>query len=324
MKKIIAVLICFLLAGCSEVTETFEAMDTSMTIKAYGKNAKRAVDTAKDEILSLDTMFRRKSKESDIFKINENGSAEVSDDTAELILRSVEISRETDGAFDITVAPIMDLWGFYDKTFRVPDNGEIQDVLKCVDYKNIEINGNSVTAKNGAKLDLGGIAKGYASDKTAEIFRGFGVSGIVSLGGNVYAVGKKQDGGNWNVAIQNPDNDGYIGTVSVSDKAVITSGSYQRYFEKSGEIYHHIINPKTGRSAYSGLKSVTVITSDGTLGDALSTALFVMGKDRAIAYQKSRGDFDMILIDNDNTVYYTEGLDSIFTPSDGIAAVILK
>ena len=324
MKKIIAVLLCFLLAGCSEVSETFEAMDTLMTITAYGKNAKKAVGAVKDEILALDNMFRRKSEGSDIFKINENGSADVSEDTAELILRSAKISEETDGAFDITVAPVVDLWGFYDSKFRVPEESEIQNALKSVGYKNISVNGNSVSVKNSAKLDLGGIAKGYASDRAAKIFRDFNVNGILSLGGNIYAMGKRQDGENWTVAIQNPDNDGYIGTVSVSDTAVITSGSYQRYFECDGKIYHHIIDPKTGSPADSGLKSVTIVTDNGTLGDSLSTALFVMGKDRAAEYQKTHNDFDMILIDNDGEVYYTEGLDGVFTPSDGIEAEILK
>lgn len=324
MKKIIAVLLCFLLAGCSEVSETFEAMDTSMTITAYGKNAKKAVGAVKDEILALDNMFRRKSGASDIFKINTDGSADVSEDTAELILRSAKISEETDGAFDITVAPVVDLWGFYDSKFRVPEESEIQNALKSVGYKNISVNGNSVSVKNSAKLDLGGIAKGYASDRAADIFKGLGVSGIASLGGNIYAMGKRQDGENWNVAIQNPDNDGYIGTVSVSDTAVITSGSYQRYFERDGKIYHHIIDPKTGSPADSGLKSVTIVTDNGTLGDALSTALFVMGKDRVAEYQKTHNDFEMILIDNDGKVYCTEGLDGVFTPLDGIEAEILK
>lgn len=324
MKKIIAVLLCLLLAGCSEVSETFEAMDTSMTIKAYGKNAKKAVGAAEDEILALDNMFRRKSGASDIFKINADGSAGVSEDTAELVLRSAKISEETDGAFDITVAPLMDLWGFYDKIFRVPKDDEITETLKSVGYKNISVNGNSVSVKNSAKLDLGGIAKGYASDKAAKIFRDFNVNGILSLGGNIYAMGKRQDGKNWNVAIQNPDNDGYIGTVSVSDTAVITSGSYQRYFERDGKIYHHIIDPKTGSPADSGLKSVTIVTDNGTDGDALSTALFVMGKDRAAEYQKKHNNFDMILIDNDGKVYYTKGLNGVFTPSDGIEAEILK
>ena len=134
------------------------------------------------------------------------------------------------------------------------------------------------------KIDLGGIAKGYTSSRVMQIFKDCGVtSGLVSLGGNVQALGTKTDGTDWQIAIENPDKSSdYIGVVSVKDKAVITSGGYERYFEKNGKTYHHILDPKTGYPAESGLKSVTIVSDNGTLADALSTSLFVMGKEDAL------------------------------------------
>lgn len=260
-------------ANGDESSKIVNAMDTAMSIKAYGDNAKKAVDDAEKEILRLDTLLRRGSEQSEVYRINEKGSAEVSEDSARLIKRALEICRSTNGAFDITIAPVMDLWGFYTKDFYVPAENELKEKLSMVDYRNIEINGYAITAKNGANIDLGGIAKGYTSSRIAEIFNENNVeSGIVSLGGNVQAIGTKPDGSKWRVAIQNPDNESYIGGLSISDAAVITSGGYQRFFEKDGITYHHIIDPSTGYPADSGLKSVSIVSGDGTTADGLSTA----------------------------------------------------
>lgn len=314
----------FITAGCT-ITETGQsegsgeaeisvyAMDTVMNLKAYGSNAESALREAEREILRLDSQLKRGSENSEVYKINSGGAAEISEDTAEIVSRALEISRLTGGAFDISIAPIMDLWGFYGNNFRVPAAEEIGMTLPLVGYENISVDGCAVSVKNEAKIDLGGIAKGFASDRIMEILRRNNIeSGIISLGGNVQTLGEKPDGSKWRVAIQNPDGGAYIGTVGISDMAAVTSGGYQRFFERDGMVYHHIIDPKTGYPADSGVKSVTVFSSDGTLADGLSTALFVMGLNEGLEYWRNHGGFDAVFVTDDNKIYVTEGIESVF------------
>ena len=167
---------------------------------------------------------------------------------------------------------------------------------------------------DGMELDLGAVAKGYTGDRVMERFRAAGVtSAIISLGGNVQALGTKPDGSLWQVAVQDPEGSGYAAVLSVADKAVITSGGYERYFEEDGKIYWHIIDPATGRPAENGLESVTIAADSGVLADGLSTALFVMGANKAAEYWRTNGGFDFILIDDGGTVTITEGLEDCFS-----------
>lgn len=297
--------------GCSQKSEekTIFAMDTVMTLKAYGKNAAAALDEAQQEIYRLDRIFDR--REGEVNQLDFMSEAEVEDDVAQVIKKALEISEETDGAFDITVAPIMDAWGFYNKEYRVPDKSQIEALLEFCGYENIEINGNTLHSKNGATVDLGGIAKGYTSSRVSEIFSKHGIkSGIISLGGNVETVGKRPDNREWTVAISNPDNPAeYIGTVSSQNNAVITSGDYQRFFEADGQKYHHILNPKDGYPVENGLRSVTVISSDSARADALSTALFVMGMEKGVEHWKKCNDFGAIFVSADGKISVTENID---------------
>ncbi|MGM9937892.1 MAG: FAD:protein FMN transferase [Candidatus Ornithomonoglobus sp.] len=324
LKSLFPAVICImLLSACSASdkseqtmqaeTKTIYAMDTVMTLKLYGDSAVKALDDAEKEIKRLDGALRRGSEDSEIYKVNEAKGAEVSMDTAALIKAALDICVSTDGAFDISIAPVMDLWGFYTKDFRVPSDGELSQTLTEVGYENISFDGNRICLSNNSQLDLGGIAKGYLSERIIKIFRDNGAeSGIISLGGNVQTLGTKPDGSTWKVAIQDPDNDTYIGSVAVSDKSVVTSGGYQRFFEQDGVIYHHIIDPETGYPAQSGLKSVSIISKNGTLGDGLSTALFVMGLDKAMEYWRANEGFDVIFVTDDGGIYITDGLQDIF------------
>jgi thiamine biosynthesis lipoprotein len=168
---------------------------------------------------------------------------------------------------------------------------------------------------DGASIDLGGIAKGYTSSRVIQIMKDCGIEhAIINLGGNVQVLGTKTDGSDWRVAIQNPDSESsYLGILSTADKAVITSGGYERYFEQDGQVYHHIIDPQTGYPSDSDLTSVTIVYSDGTTADALSTALFAMGLDGAKElYRSGDIDFDMILFDG-SRVYVSEGIASGFS-----------
>ena len=300
-----------------KVSKDIFAMDTYMTVTAYGKNAENGVNKAVDEINRLETVLSAEKQESDIYKLNETGSGTLSTDTKNIVSRALEINKTTNGAFDISIYPLMVKWGFTTQKYNVPSKNEISKLLKDVDSSKIifdEKSGN-IKLKENMKIDLGGIAKGYTSSRVMQIFKECGVtSGLVSLGGNVQALGTKTDGTAWQIAIENPDKSSdYIGVVSVKDKAVITSGGYERYFEKNGKTYHHILDPETGYPAESGLKSVTIVSDDGTLADALSTSLFVMGKEKALDYwHEHKNEFDTVLVEDNGDITITGGLEKIF------------
>lgn len=300
-----------------KVSKDIFAMDTYMTVTAYGKNAENGVNKAMDEINRLETVLSAEKQESDIYKLNETGSGTLSTDTKDIVSKALEINKTTNGAFDISIYPLMVKWGFTTQKYNVPSKNEISKLLKDVDSSKIifdEKSGN-IKLKENMKIDLGGIAKGYTSSRVMQIFKECGVkSGLVSLGGNVQALGTKTDGTAWQIAIENPDKSSdYIGVVSVKDKAVITSGGYERYFEKNGKTYHHILDPETGYPAESGLKSVTIVSDDGTLADALSTSLFVMGKEKALDYwHEHKNEFDIVLVDDNGDITITGGLEKIF------------
>lgn len=329
---LILALICSLLTACGKSTsekaarKTVIAMDTAITLTAYGKNAEKALAEAENEIYRLDTKMSRSNENGEIYPLNINEKAQVSDETALVINTALDISKSTNGAFDITVAPIMDLWGFFGHEYRVPNETEINEQLKKVNYKNIAADNNTFILNNGARIDLGGIAKGYASDRVKEIFKENNIkSGLISFGSAIQAVGTKPDGSKWRIGITDPQNkDSHIARLDISDKCVATSGSYEQAFEENGQKYHHIINPSTGYPSSSGLASVSVIGDNAATADALSTALFVMGLDEAISYWKNRNGFEMILITDDNTVYYTQGLENSVEMSADVEYIAIK
>lgn len=306
------------------VSQEIFAMDTYMTVTAYGDNAQKGVTDAVAEIQRLDNLLSIGKEDSEISKLNKSGSAALSDDTAVMVAKALDLYKSTGGAFDITVLPLMELWGFTTQEYYVPTEDEIQSTLQRVgaDKLTWDESTKTLTLGNKQEIDLGGIAKGFTSSRIMEIFKKDGVTcGMVSLGGNVHLLGTKQDGSAWRVGIQDPNNtDDMLGVLQANDCAVITSGAYERNFEKDGVTYHHIIDPATGKPSNSGLTSVTIVSKDGTLADGLSTSLFVMGKDKAIAYWKQHADeFDTILVDKDRNVYITEGIAGNFSP-DSVSA----
>lgn len=289
------------------------AMDTYMTVTAYGEHAADAVEKAENEINRLDALLSTGKETSEIYRLNQNGEGVVSEDTAYLLERSEKIYRQTNGAFDITIYPVMDAWGFPTENYRVPTEEELHKLLENVDASKIAYDKKTkkITLPENVKIDFGGIAKGYTSSRIMDIYKDCGVtSGLVSLGGNVQLLGAKPDGSAWKVAVESPDEDGsYLGILKARDKAVITSGGYERYFEENGKSYHHIIDPSTGYPAENGLTSVTIVSSDGTLADGLSTSLFIMGKEKAEKFWKKYSDkFDVILLTDDDQLYVSEGI----------------
>lgn len=321
------IFLLFALMGCGgedekkePVTESRDifAMDTYMSLTATGENASEALDAAAEEIKRLDDLFSVGNPESEISIVNENGSEALSEDTAYLIERALSIYEDTDGAFDITIYPLMVEWGFTSQEYQVPKEERIAELLKFVDTSGIEYDKEErfLSLPDGVWIDFGGIAKGYASGRVMDIFEEYGIeSGLVSLGGNVQLYHEKPDGSLWRVAIENPDDTGeYIGVLQARNKAVITSGGYERYFEEDGKSYHHIIDPKTGYPAESGLTSVTVVSEDGALADGLSTAFYVMGKNGALEYWKAHaGEIDLILVEEDGSITIIEGIKEDFT-----------
>ena len=300
------------------VTRDFFAMDTYCKIIAYGANAEKAVDAAQKEIRRLDGLLSAHAGDSEISRLGKNRSAVVSVDTATLLTRSLALHKETGGAFNITLAPVSQCWGFPHGPYHVPDETEIQNALAKTGMRFIQWNEETrYCALDGAdvSLDFGGIAKGYAAEKMAEKLAQDNTGGaLINLGGNIKAVGAKPDGSAWRVGVQNPDEkESYLGILSVKDSSVVTSGDYERYFINDNIRYHHILNPKTGRPAQNGIRSVTIVCRDCTLADGLSTALFVMGPEAAIKFwQTQRESFQFILFTQNRTLYVSEGLLPIF------------
>lgn len=297
------------------------AMDTYMTFTAYGVNAEEAVEEAQEQILQLDEMLSTGNAESEISLLNQNGSGDLSEDAFYLLQQSINMCERTQGAFNPAVYPLMEAWGFPTKEFRVPKKEVIDACLSRLDVSQIlcdEAARHVQFETEGMKVDFGGIAKGYTSSRIIDIFKEHRIeSGIINLGGNVQTLGTKEDGSLWRVAIQSPEKDmDYLGVLETSDRAIITSGGYERYFEEDGVVYHHILDPATGYPAENGLISVTIISGNGLLADGLSTALFVMGLEQAEQFwRENSGEFDAVFMTEDQELYVTEGIVESFSTS---------
>ena len=307
----------------TEASKDLFAMDTYMTLTAYGEHAQEAVDKAAERVEALDALLSTGNENSEIYQLNQNGEATLSEEGGYLVERALELYKKTEGAFDIAIYPVMQAWGFPTQDYHVPDDDTLKEKLALAEAS--KVNYDKDTRKiffdqDGMEIDLGGIAKGYTSSQIMQIYQDCGVtSGLVNLGGNVQALGCKTDGSKWRVAIRSPDDtEEYLGILEIEDQAVITSGGYERYFEEDGVTYHHIIDPAIGYPADSGLISVTIVSDDGTLADGLSTSLFIMGEEKAAQFWRENSDeFEAIMETSDGELYVTEGIaDSLTTDMD--------
>ncbi len=323
MRRVLPIVLSFLLlCGCGAPAEESSgtaastsyvfAMDTVMTLTVYGDEA--FLDSAEAEILRLEALLSVTDADSDISRLNAQGTLTVDDTTLELLRRTLEAGQRTGGAMDPTAYSLVRLWGFTTEEYRVPSQEEIDAALATVDAGNVQIDGNQVTLLNGAQIDLGAVTKGYTGAVLAQMAEEAGVeAALFQLGGNVQVYGQKPDGSPWRIEIQDPfDAAGRSALLTlpadVKTMAVVTSGVYQRYFEEDGVRYHHIMDPETGAPADSGLVSVTIVCEDGFLADALSTALLVMGLEDATAFWRESGDFEAVFMDEAGALYVTEGL----------------
>ena len=322
MKRQLAALLLTIFAlsltACGETateseTRTVYAMDTVMNLTVYGENAAAALESAEKELHTLDeAVLSRTAEGSELYALNASNGETVEcgadDILPALIETALTISDATEGAFDPKLAPVLDAWGFTKDERRVPSADELKELLSHTGCGKVALektaDGWTVTLLDGAQLDLGGIAKGYAADLLRAQLEKEGVtSATLDLGGDVFVMGRKTDGSDWRIAVKDPaDTESYLGVVSAADKFIVTSGVYERYFEESG------------------LVSVTVLCENGAWADALSTACFVLGPDGALALRDDLADqgtdFELILATDDGRVLYTDGLADAFTPND--------
>ena len=321
----LALALLLLLTGCTakvpESTSQIFAMDTVMDLYAVGENAETVLAEAAQEINRLEALLSRTRAGSDVSVLNGTGTAQLSAETAQLLADALRYADLTGGAFDVTIAPLVEAWNIHGEDPRVLTEGEIAALLPLVGSEHLQLSGTAATLDQGCAIDLGGIAKGYASDVLAQLYRDAGIEGgWLSLGGNVYAHGTKPGGEPWSVAVRDPgDTAATAALLSLSNEFAVTSGGYQRYFTgEDGTVYQHILDPKTGKPAMSDLLSVTIVCGNGTMADAYSTALYVMGEAGAVSFwSANRADFDMVLITADNRLLYTSGLAGRVTTEEG-------
>lgn len=304
------------------------AMDTFMTMKAYGSEADTALEAAEARIRELEDELSVTKQDSDIARINSAGgeAVTVSPDTAALVEAGVSFWQETSGALDISIYPVLAEWGFTTGEYHVPDADTISRLLKNVSGGSLSVSGSTVQIPPDSMIDLGALAKGYTGDEIMEIFRENGISSaMISLGGNIQALGSKPDGSDWRIGIKDPFSpDENVCAVSISDKAVVTSGNYERYFTgDDGRVYWHILDPSDGCPADNGLVSVTVIGEQGLTCDALSTALFVMGTDKAQTYLKEHTEVDAVLVADDGQLFCTDGISGCLEMKNGKTAEVI-
>ena len=335
MKRLGALLASLLLAGsltacggtAAQEMQSIQvfAMDTVMGLRACGGETEAALAAAEDEIYRLDEALSRTREDSAVSRLNSAAGGtpvDVGEELRDLIARALDFSAATDGAFDITLAPVSSAWGFTEDTYRVPEDAELALLLPCVGAEHVHLEeGTAVSLDQGTQIDLGAIAKGYASDRMAAIYQEHGIThGIVDLGGNTWVCGGNLEGEPWQIGIQDPARSAgaLAGILEASDAFAVTSGGYQRYYTApDGTVYQHILDPQTGYPVESDLLSVSILCDNGTMADAYSTALYVMGSAGAQAFWRTHGGFEMILITTAGQVLYTPGLSEKITPTEG-------
>lgn len=259
--------------------KSFISMDTVITEKIYGENSSTFIAPVFNIVTGLDETINRFDEESEVYLLNTEGKT--SDKSVIEIIKSVKkVSNDVNGAFDITVGELSDLWSIGKEDEKIPTEKEIETVLKDIDYRKIRIE-NGTVYHEGGKIDLGAVGKGFACDLISAYLSSVGAKGaVVSVGGSILAYGDyNKKGDEWSIAIRHPRNENeFLGVISLDEGFVSTSGDYERYFEKDGKRYHHIFDARTGMPASSGLVSVTVVADSGILSDALSTACFIVGE----------------------------------------------
>lgn len=311
------------LTGCVDPREARRelfAMDTYMELRAYGEGSDGALSLAEDVIKQLDGLLSATDERSELSKINRSHGepVSVSAETLDALSEALAISGKVGGALELSLRPVTLAWGFTTGEYRVPTEEELAELLPLVDDGKVVLDeaALTVTLPEGMMLDLGSVAKGYACDRAAETLSEAGVSGmLLNMGSStILARGSKPDGSKWRIAVRDPEG-GYAGYIDTDGACVSTSGGAERFFTgDDGEIYWHIIDPATGRPAKNGALAVTVVTESALWGDALSTALFVMGSDKAKEFYNKDKSFEYLFIMEDGSLILSTGMEGMFTP----------
>lgn len=333
LLTVLAAFIIITHTGCGDDTPLSKSdfcLDTTCQISIYDNidetEGEEILKIAFAQIRDYENILSKTISDSDIAKINASGGqwTKVYDETVEVIKVANTVSYESGGVFDITIGGVTDLWDFKSENPQIPDDSDIRQALQHVDYTQVTADrGKILLSDTEARIDLGGVAKGYIADKICEFLEEQGISrAIVNLGGNVAVIGEKDEDVPWTVGIERPftDRTELVGTVKVSDATVVTSGIYERNFEKDGRIYHHILDPKTGYPAETDLDAVTIIAAKGNSGfcDAVSTACLIMGKEKAIEFigqlqiKYPDKELEAAFIDNSGNIVQTDGMEIEF------------
>ncbi|MFA6309338.1 MAG: FAD:protein FMN transferase [Clostridia bacterium] len=298
----------------------FESLGTFNEITIFDCFDDALLDSAVNRVQEIDDTMSAFKPLSDISRLNQSAGERpvpINPETLYLLSYAKKISEMSEGAFDITIRPLVELWGISKKLNFIPTQGEIDEAKKLVNFKDLEldkINGTSFLKKQGQAVDLGGIAKGYAAEEVKRILIEGGVkSSIINLGGNAITIGTQPDNQPWFVGVQNPTAPAgeFFGMISSVNKTIVTSGCNERFFMKDGVRYHHIIDPRTGKPAQSGLLSVTLVCDNSVDADALSTAVFVLGIEKSIGLLK-KYEADAIFATEDCNVFVTDGIKDRF------------
>lgn len=336
MERMKYLLLAFLLAlvGCQQneatpvepVSENKFLLGTIINITLYDNPQQKIFDEIFDAIEDIETkMTINNATTSEIIEINRQAgqqAVKVSQETFDVIKTGLTYSKLAQGKFDITVGPLVKLWEIGFEDAHVPNASEIEESLTLINYENIELNEKELTVQltqPNMMIDLGGIAKGYAADVAASILNKHGNQhAIINLGGNVYAYGEKANKDTWKVGIQNPNSarGEYLGIAKVKNKSIVTSGTYERYFEQDGIIYHHILDPETGYPVENNVMSVTIIADSSMTADALSTTAFALGVEEGLKLIESLDNVEALYVTDDKLLYASSGFLDYFELTD--------
>lgn len=335
-KRFIAILISistvFMFISCNKdnkqevLSRTELFMGTAIKISLYEGGTDEILDKAFTRVKEIENLVSINKEGTELDKLNENAGikpVKLSEDSLNIISKGLEYSALSDGGYDISIGPLVKLWSIGLPEARVPEKSEIDDTLSLINYKDVKLdldNREAYLTKKGMILDLGSIAKGYAADEIKKILQKEGIKkAIIDLGGNIYALGKKSDESDWKIGVQNPfsDRGDAIASLKIADKSVVTTGVYERFIEKDGEKYHHVLNPKTGYPYETDIAGVTIIADKSIDADALSTLVFTKGVKEGLKFIDTLENVDAVFITNDKKVYKTSGLKDNFEIING-------
>lgn len=326
----LALLASFVFSSCEEPaprrrSETKLLLGTTITVTTYGDVPDEIFDGIFDRVREIEAKMSTSEEDytmTELMAVNDAAAdepVEVSPDTFEVVAQAVKYSRLTGGAFDVSVQPLVALWGIGTESAAIPPAESVERTRAAVDYTRVVLDRDAGTIflpDEEMGIDVGGIAKGFAADEAGRILREAGVgSALLDFGGNILTIGTKPDGSSWRIGIQVPDSTRgqYIGIAEVVDMAVVTSGTYERYFIEDGIRYHHILDTTTGYPVRNGLDSVTIVTEESMAADALSTGVFAMGLDRGRAFVESLDGVEALFVTTDRVVHQTSGMGAYFT-----------